>query len=125
MTPIAEQFADQWHVAVGCSGTLLAVEQVLIQQGWLDQGRSQQGLFPQGSFPQGITRAGLEALKTALLAFDSIDGVRFQGLKEDRRSIFATGICIVLALFDSLAIDSMQLSQAGLREGIASRLLRP
>ena len=60
----------------------------------------------------------------ALLTFGSIEEVRFQGLQEDRRSIFASGVAIVLGLFDCLAIDTMQLSPSSLREGVAWRLLQ-
>lgn len=105
----AEALAQPWQLAVGCSGTLLAIEQVLIRQGWSRQ---------------GISAEGLLALRQALLAFKSIDAVSFQGLKEDRRSIFATGVAIVLALFEVFRLDSMQLSAAGLREGIAWQLLQ-
>ena len=54
----------------------------------------------------------------SLQAFSNIDDVRYDGLTDDRRSIFASGVAIVLALFEALDIDSMQLSQRGLREGI-------
>lgn len=119
-TAIAGEFSGTWQVAVGCSGTLLAVGDVLLQQGWLQQGDSRYG----GS-RAGISRSGLEVLRSALLAFDSIDAIQFRGLSEDRRSIFASGVAIVSALFDALAIDHMQLSSAGLREGLAWGLLHP
>jgi exopolyphosphatase/guanosine-5'-triphosphate,3'-diphosphate pyrophosphatase len=105
----AEQLDCQWQQAVGCSGTLLAVEQVLIQQGWSQQ---------------GINRQGLLKLRQVLLGFDCIEAVSFQGLREERRSIFATGVAITLALFEALNLKTMLLSRAGLREGIAWRLLQ-
>jgi exopolyphosphatase/guanosine-5'-triphosphate,3'-diphosphate pyrophosphatase len=93
---------------LGSSGTLLAVEQVLVGQGWSEQ---------------GITRAGLLQLQDALLQFQLLDNVRFYGLSERRRSVFATGVAIVRALFDTLAIETMTLSQAALREGLVVDLL--
>jgi len=93
---------------LGSSGTLLAVEQVLVQQGWSRK---------------GITRAGLAPLREAVLAFDRIDAVCFQGLSESRRSLFATGLAIVQALFDTLNIEQMELSEAALREGLVETLL--
>jgi exopolyphosphatase/guanosine-5'-triphosphate,3'-diphosphate pyrophosphatase len=105
----AAQIKNNWQLVLGCSGTLLAVEQVLIQQGWVKQ---------------GISRSGLQKLYLALLEFDCIDEVTFQGLDEARRSIFATGVAITLALFDVFNIDSMRLSNGGLREGIAWSLLQ-
>lgn len=94
---------------VGSSGTLLAVEQVLVQQGWSEG---------------GITREGLALLRAALFAFGRIDEVCFQGLSESRRSLFATGLAIVQALFDSLGLERMTLSQSALREGLVEDLLR-
>lgn len=106
--PVAPQFADQWQTAVGCSGTLLAVAQVLLQQGWSGQ---------------HIDTRGMARLNTALLSFEHIDDIRFQGLHEDRRSIFASGASIVSALLESFAVESMSVSQGGLREGVAWQLL--
>ena len=93
---------------IGSSGTLLAVEQVLIGQGWSEQ---------------GITRNGLLRLQQALLAFERLDAVQFYGLSERRRSVFATGVVIALALFDTLGIEAMSLSQSALREGLVVDLL--
>jgi exopolyphosphatase/guanosine-5'-triphosphate,3'-diphosphate pyrophosphatase len=93
---------------LGSSGTLLAVEQVLIGQGWSEQ---------------GITRANLLKLQDVLLQHERLDAVQFYGLSERRRSVFATGVAIVRALFDTLGIDAMTLSQAALREGLVVDLL--
>lgn len=93
---------------IGSSGTLLALEQVLQQQ---------------GRFAGGIERPALARLRGALLQFERIDEVRFQGLSESRRSVFATGLAIAEALFDTLGIERMTLSQAALREGVVADLL--
>lgn len=92
----------------GSSGTLLAVEQVLIGQGW-SRG--------------GIARDGLGRLESALLAYDRLDAVQFPGLSARRRSVFATGVVIARALFDALGIETMRLSGAALREGLIMDLL--
>lgn len=104
---VAHRFVGDWQ-ATGCSGTLLAVAEVLKQQGWSDG---------------AITSDGLRQLRQALLNFEHIDAVRFQGLMEDRRSIFASGVAIVTAMFESLGLDRMSLSRYGLREGVARSLL--
>lgn len=92
----------------GSSGTLLAVEQVLIGQGWSRA---------------GITREGLQRLERALLTYERLDAVEFPGLSARRRSVFATGVVIARALFDTLGIEVMRLSAAALREGLANELL--
>jgi exopolyphosphatase/guanosine-5'-triphosphate,3'-diphosphate pyrophosphatase len=98
---------DRGASVIGCSGTLLAVEQVLLRSGWSSA---------------GITRAGLMHLQQALLAYDTIDSVSFEGLSESRRGVFATGLTIVLALFDVFDIEQMQLSKGALREGLINEL---
>jgi exopolyphosphatase/guanosine-5'-triphosphate,3'-diphosphate pyrophosphatase len=97
-----------WQHCIGSSGTLLAVEQVLIQQGWSQQ---------------GINRQGLQLLERALLGFDSISTVSFPGLSESRRSVFATGLAITLGLFDCFDIQHMNVSSAALKDGVARDLL--
>jgi exopolyphosphatase/guanosine-5'-triphosphate,3'-diphosphate pyrophosphatase len=94
---------------IGSSGTLLAVAQVLQRQGWC---------------AAGIERAALAPLRAALLRFGHVDAVRFAGLSESRRGVFASGLAIVEALFDTLGIERMALSQAALREGVVMDLLR-
>lgn len=93
---------------IGSSGTLLAIEQVLIGQDWSES---------------GITRAALLRLERALLAYDRLDAVDFPGLSARRRSVFATGVAIARALFDALGIETMRLSNAALREGLVMELL--
>lgn len=93
---------------IGCSGTLLAVEQILLRAGWS---------------ASGITGAGLQQLRAALLGYRQIDAVQFEGLSESRRGVFATGLAIVLALFEVLGIERMQLSKGALREGLIAELV--
>lgn len=93
---------------IGCSGTLLALEQVLLRAGWS---------------AAGITRAGLAQLEQALLAYEHIDTVHFEGLSESRRGVFATGLTIALAVFDVFGIQQMLPSNGALREGLIAELL--
>ncbi len=102
-------FRESPPFVIGCSGTLLAVEQVLLAKSGREDG--------------GIHLKELRSLVENLSLFSSIGEVRYQGLAEDRRSIFASGVAIVLALFDVLNIDTMQLSPRGLREGIIENRL--
>ena len=100
--------AKGWSSCVGSSGTIQAVEQVLINQGWSEG---------------GITLKGLQKLKKALLNFEHLEEVRFQGLKENRRSVFASGLAIVMALFETLNLEYMSVSNGALREGVLYDLL--
>ena len=103
-----QRINNQWQECIGSSGTLLAIEQVMIQLG-LSEG--------------GIHRQGLLGLKEKLLAFHNFDEVSFQGLRESRKDVFASGLAITLALFDVLDIETMTLSDAALREGVLIDML--
>jgi exopolyphosphatase/guanosine-5'-triphosphate,3'-diphosphate pyrophosphatase len=105
---VADKLVNTELLAIGCSGTLIAVEKVMVSRGWS---------------AGGINRRGLALLKEALLNFEHIDAVEFDSLREDRRNVFASGFSIVEALFDSLQLERMELSTMGLREGVALSLL--
>ena len=100
---IRSSYLDQWQHCVGSSGTLMAIEQVLI------------GL---GISRMGISPEGLQQLQERVLEFEHIDDVRFPGLKDSRRHVFVSGLAITMALFDALEIDHMELSDGALREGV-------
>ncbi|MGS2723601.1 exopolyphosphatase [Porticoccus sp. GXU_MW_L64] len=92
-----------WHEAVGSSGTLKAIAQVLQLQGWGD-----------GS----ITAKGLQSLSCELLKAGHVDELDFDGLKDNRRRVFAPGLAITCALVDCLGIERMAISLGALREGV-------
>lgn len=108
LSSVASIYRDQWRNCIGCSGTLLAIEQVLINTG-LSLG--------------GVERTVLSQLQSKLLNFDTLEAVSFQGLKESRRQVFASGLAITMALFDVLNIKRMALSDAALREGVLYELI--
>lgn len=110
LTDFPASFCESPLWVIGCSGTLLAVEQVLVAQPG----------YPQSA---GIRLIDLRALAADLSFYNSVEEVHYPGLAEGRRSIFASGVAIVLALFEVLNIDTMQLSQRGLREGIIENRL--
>ena len=105
---VSATYQGQWQQCIGSSGTLLAVEQVLIQQGLVER---------------GISRTALKDLQHQLLSFQHLDEIRFHGLRESRREVFASGLAITLALFDRLDIEQMILSDAALREGVLIDML--
>ncbi|MCR8922208.1 Ppx/GppA family phosphatase [Dasania sp. GY-MA-18] len=97
------QYLGRWQKCIGASGTLLAIEQVLIKYEFSKSGIDHENLVP---------------LLEMLLTFEHLDAVSFQGLKEDRRQVFASGLAITMALFDALNIERMSLSDGALREGV-------
>ncbi len=97
-----------WDSAIGASGTILAIHEVLTKQGWSKD---------------GITAEGLSKLKKYLIETGHVDKIQLTGLTSDRTSIFPGGVAILAASFQSLKIDRMLVSDGALREGVIYDLL--
>lgn len=97
-----------WDVAYGSSGTAGAIGDILAVL---------------GGPPGLITRAGLDWLQEQLLRARTVDKVRLEGLKEDRRAVIGGGLSVMRAVFDLLDIREMQVAQGALRQGALYDLL--
>ena len=97
-----------WRSAIGSSGTVQAVAEVLKAQGLHD------GL---------ITLPRLHHLRADLIERAHAVHLDYQGLSPERRAIFAPGVAILLACFETLAIDTMHATGAALREGLLQELV--
>ena len=98
----------QWDVALGSSGTVGAVSEVLAAAGW----------------PPGIiSREGLDWLLEKLVKAQSADKLKLEGIKEDRRAVIGGGLSVLRALFDLLGITHMEAAQGALRHGVLYELL--
>lgn len=100
--------STHWEECVGSSGTLNAIEAILVQNGWSDG---------------GIKREGLTRLEQALLEFETFEDLNLDGLSSNRRNVIAPGVAITAALFDVLRIDTMRTSKGALREGVIYDLM--
>lgn len=100
--------SKNWEDCVGSSGTLQAIEQLLIQQGWSET---------------GINNKGLAKLEKKLLGFDTMDDIRLEGLADARRNVIVAGVAITRALFKALEVDHMRTSRGALREGVLYDLI--
>lgn len=92
-----------WDLAIGASGTILGVREVVREAGWSRD---------------GITRESLASLRAALLGFGHVDEVGFPGLSSERAPVFIGGVAVLMAVFDALKIDHMRVSDRALREGL-------
>jgi exopolyphosphatase/guanosine-5'-triphosphate,3'-diphosphate pyrophosphatase len=109
LRPVRRLFqAGRWQTAVGSSGTAKAIERVVVANGWSDE---------------GITRAALKKLRKALVSAGHIDAVVLEGLSDERRPVFAGGVAVMSAVFKSLDIEQMQVSDLALREGLLYELV--
>ena len=113
----AESFLDavgyiyergHWDVAYGASGTVGAVAEVLGYAGF-DESK--------------ITREGLNWLRHQLIKAKTIDKIEITGLKEDRKSVVAGGLSILIGIFDLLKLDELIVAKGALRHGLLYDLL--
>ncbi len=104
LLPHARKFTDKhWQQAIGCAGTIRAIRDILHEQGWCHN---------------GIERDALYQLRRALIDAGHIDAIRLKGLSDNRRPILAGGLSILLAVFDILHIEHMEVSDQSMREGL-------
>lgn len=104
----AEFDARHWQQAVGSSGTAKALADILQQNDLA---------------AQGITAQGLEKLREILIKAGDSSKLQLQGLRADRIPVLGGGFAIMAAIFAELQIDSMQVSDSALREGVLYDLL--
>ena len=92
-----------WREALGSSGTVAAVSQILAASGITD-GR--------------ITPAGLRWCIEQCLAAGYVDRVNLAGLREDRRAVLAGGLCILYTLLQNFDIAELLPAKGALRQGV-------
>jgi exopolyphosphatase/guanosine-5'-triphosphate,3'-diphosphate pyrophosphatase len=93
---------------IGTSGTARAIEQVLRENGWSDT---------------GITLQGLEKIVDAIVDARQLKELNLNGLSDDRRPVFAGGVAVMMAIFKTLDIQFMRISDGALREGVLHDLI--
>lgn len=103
-----------WKQVIGSSGTARALAELIAENDFNGQIDGSDGL---------ITRDGLRAMKKHLLKYEHVNQVELQGLKDDRRSVWPGGLAIMIAVFDELGIESMEVTDAALRIGVLYDLL--
>lgn len=97
-----------WDNAIGSSGTIITIEQVIREKGWSDT---------------SITREALKKLKKELTAVDHIDQFTTSTLSTSRRQVFPGGVAILSAVFEALDLEMMEVSDGALREGLLYDLI--
>lgn len=97
-----------WQQSVGASGTIKAISQVCVEQGWCDS---------------GVTLEGLKKARKRVIKAGSADKLDLKGLREDRQAIFPSGLAILYGIFEQLGIGQMEVSSGALREGLLYDLL--
>jgi exopolyphosphatase / guanosine-5'-triphosphate,3'-diphosphate pyrophosphatase len=100
---IATEFKGQWQEALGSSGTVRSIAEILEQNGFSKN---------------GITRDGLDKLRAHMLKVGDMQKLDLQGLRPDRVATLASGFAIMSAAFSELDISVMRPALGALREGV-------
>ncbi|GAA0859807.1 guanosine-5'-triphosphate,3'-diphosphate pyrophosphatase [Aliiglaciecola litoralis] len=108
LLPVIDDFVCfDWKQCLGASGTPQAIVEILVEQGISD----------------AIRLDYLHILLQQCIDCAHIDNLNIDGLTEARRAIFPSGLCILIALFEQLKIEEMQISGGALREGLIYGML--
>lgn len=94
---------DRWSEALGSSGTVGAVADVLEAMSLTD-GR--------------VTLPALQHLRDRAIQAGDVRSLQLPGLKEDRRAVLPGGLAILLALLESFQIDALLPAKGALRQGV-------
>ncbi len=106
--PVAKRFRDHgWQICVGASGTVQALQEIMVAQG----------------MDELITLAKLQQLKQRAIQCGKLEELEIPGLTLERALVFPSGLSILIAIFQELAIESMTLAGGALREGLVYGML--
>ena len=110
LEPVGEEYRDLgWQVVTGASGTIKAIQDVVMREGWSREGLNLEGL-------RKLRAALLEAGNMAVVA------TRWQ-LEPARARVFAGGFVVLHGLCEALNVTRMEVSEGALREGAIYDLL--
>ncbi|WP_199610235.1 guanosine-5'-triphosphate,3'-diphosphate diphosphatase [Flocculibacter collagenilyticus] len=96
-----------WQSTLGASGTIQALQEIMIVQG----------------MDEVITLAKLKQIMNQAIECDHMGNLNIEGLSQERRQVFPSGLAILIAIFNTLKITGMTLSGGALREGLLYSML--
>lgn len=95
-----------WTTCMGASGTIQAVNEVNNEQ----------------QLDEQLSLSLLHKIKQQCIQSTQINELNIEGLKASRKPVFASGLSILIALFECLDIEYIKPSKGALREGLISIL---
>ncbi|MBC8944427.1 guanosine-5'-triphosphate,3'-diphosphate diphosphatase [Xenorhabdus indica] len=108
LTPVITALLEQgWQICVGASGTVQALQEIMIAQG----------------MDELITLSKLQQLKSKAIECGKLEELEIDGLTLERALVFPSGLAILIAIFQALGIESMTLAGGALREGLVYGML--
>jgi len=96
-----------WQSVLGGSGTMQALAEILLHN----------------NLPTIITDDFLINIKKQLIQCHSVNRINISGLTSERAPVIASGLAILIAIFDCFNIKELQLSSGALREGLLYEML--
>lgn len=110
LEPVREEYLVRGlETVTGASGSIKAIQDVIISEGWSRE---------------GITLEGLRRLRMALLEVrDSAGVARRWQLEPARARVFVGGFVVLHGLCEALGVARMEVSEGALREGLIYDLL--
>ncbi len=108
LVPFAGTWRDRYDTAWGSSGTMRAIESILVAERWTDG---------------GITAPGIARFVDAMLDAGELDELRIDGLSEQRAAVIPGGVAIVSAVLEELEVERMRAARGAMREGILYDLI--
>ncbi|WLI79064.1 guanosine-5'-triphosphate,3'-diphosphate diphosphatase [Kosakonia sp. H02] len=108
LRPVADELRHHgWKVCVGASGTVQALQEIMMAQG----------------MDERITLAKLQQLKQRAIQCGRLEELEIEGLTLERALVFPSGLAILIAIFTEMNIESMTLAGGALREGLVYGML--
>ena len=99
---------SEWQLAVGTSGTARSLRDILEINDWTSG---------------EITLRGMLRLRDELIRFGSFKAIEMNGLKADRAPVICGGLAVMIAVFHTLKIERMIVTDGALRDGVLYDLL--
>lgn len=97
-----------WDIALGSSGTITTIRDVVQAQGWCEA---------------GITAEALSKLVDELVSIGDSEAIEYEGLSEHRKPVFASGVAVLFGIFEALGLERISVSNGALREGLLYDLI--
>ena len=108
LRPVADELRRHgWQVCVGASGTVQALQEIMMAQG----------------MDERITLGKLQQLKQRAIQCGRLEELEIEGLTLERALVFPSGLAILIAIFTEMNIQSMTLAGGALREGLVYGML--
>ncbi|MCA2016982.1 guanosine-5'-triphosphate,3'-diphosphate diphosphatase [Vibrio tritonius] len=108
LEPILKQYCELgWNVCVGASGTVQALQEIMLAQG----------------MDEIITLPKLQRLQKQAMMSAHLEELEIEGLTLERALVFPSGLSILIAIFESFHIEEMTLAGGALREGLVYEMV--